>query len=130
LAVGENKGTKYLKQLYVEFDGRDPWVVMRVMGPFRDRLEFDFIIDDLGPAFVVKDVHGHAEGARIPPGKEFGEWLRVTASRCYFMARVEVEHNGILVARLENQVWLNGAASTRIMKWLRKPKHRSELIEP
>jgi hypothetical protein len=130
LAVGGNRGTKYLKQLHVEFDGRDPWVVMRVMGPSRERLEFDFIIDDLGPAFVVKDVHGHAEGARIPAVKEFGEWLRITATRRYFMTRIEVEHNGILVASLENQVWLDSAASNRIMKWLRKPKHRSELIEP
>jgi hypothetical protein len=130
LAVGGNRGTKYLKQVYVEFDGRDPWAVMRVTGQSVGRLEFDFIIDDIGPAFVVKDVHGHAEGARIPPVKEFGEWLRITASRRYFMSRVEVEHNGVLVARVENQVWLDSTASNRIMKWLRKPKHRSELIEP
>jgi hypothetical protein len=123
-------GVRYIRDICVEFDGIHPWVVFAVEPPAGAGLLFDLVIDDEGPAFVVSDGRGHAEGARLPPVRLVCEWIRLAAARRYFMSRVIVVHGGREVLTSVKPVKITEAVAEQLVGWLTKPKTRGELIAP
>jgi hypothetical protein len=123
-------GTRYIRRMYVEFDGRHPWAVFHVECPADTGLVLDLAIDDTGPMFVVRDAWGRAEGARLPPVTPVGEWVRIAATKHYFMSRIVVLHGGEPVMTLERRVRILEPTAVRLIRWLRRPRSRSEVIEP
>jgi hypothetical protein len=123
-------GTRYIRDMYVEFDGLHPWVVVTVEPPAGTGLLFDLLIDDDGPAFVVSDGRGHAEGAKLPPVRQVCEWVRLAVEKGYFMSRVVVINNGRVVMTGERLVQISGDEAADLVRWLTRPRTRNELIEP